>query len=40
MYPVGFGDLLKNQDKNIKSFKMQISKEKDKIDEDIASFKI
>jgi hypothetical protein len=40
MYPSGFAELLKNEEKNIKNFKSRVSKEKERINQDISSFKI
>jgi glutathionyl-hydroquinone reductase len=40
MYPQGFAELLKNEDKNIKAFKLDIQREKDRLDEDLTSFKV
>ena len=40
MYPAGFSELLKHEDRNVKAFKLQINKEKERIDDDMQSFKI
>lgn len=39
MYPSGFAELLKYEDRNIKTFKAQINREKDRINEDMVGFK-
>ena len=39
MYPSGFAELLKFEERNIKTFKAQINREKDKVNDDMTSFK-
>jgi len=39
MYPSGFAELLKFEERNIKTFKGQINREKERVNEDMTSFK-
>lgn len=39
MYPSGFSELLKFEERNIKVFKSQINREKERVNEDMNSFK-
>lgn len=39
MYPSGFAELLKFEERNIKTFKGQINREKERVNEDMISFK-
>jgi hypothetical protein len=39
MYPSGFAELLKYEERNIKAFKTQITKEKERVNDDMMTFK-
>jgi hypothetical protein len=39
MYPSGFAELLKFEERNIKAFKAQIAKEKERVNDDMNAFK-
>ena len=40
MYPSGFSELLRHEERNIRAFKKQISREKERVDEDMSAFRI
>ena len=40
MYPTGFSELLRHEERNIRTFKKQISREKERVDEDMSAFRI
>ena len=39
MFPAGFAELLRGEQRNIRAFKNQISREKERVDEDMNAFK-
>jgi hypothetical protein len=40
MYPAGFAELLRHEDRTLKTFKLNINKEKERVDQDMKEFKM